>query len=374
MRMIIISLFGQGLMNLLLLTAVWKGTIKGSIWRKIALGWVGLELLYFLFTIITQAYLNSKGEFLRVGGLMFSNYYIYIGVLMTLLMFGYFAIWILQKSGVIKGDISKRKARGMALIIFMPVTLILCIQGYYNTILPVVTRYDVSILHNGEPKELKIALVTDIHFGDIITKEQVRKMVKMVQAEHPDYVFVGGDQLDYYFHFVENDPEITTLIKSLHPDPSKIYHVLGNHEYYMDLEKKCDWLSSMGVLLRDQVVLLEDSIYLIGRDDAFNEQRLPLVKLMEQVPEGATSLVLDHQPTEPEEERANGVALSMHGHTHDGQFIPFKWIVGMRFENSYGYMEKDGTQYITSSGFGLSSSPIRIGTKSEIVIINLSLK
>lgn len=374
MRMIIISLIGQGLMNLLLLTAVWKGTVKGSIWRKIALGWVGIEVIYLIYTIITQTYLNSKGEFLRVGGLMFSNYYVYIGVLMMLLAFAYLAIWILQKTGVIKGDIQKRKARGIALLIMMPITLLLCIQGYYNTMHPVVTRYDVSVPYNGEPKKLKIALITDIHFGDIITKEQVRKMVKMVQAEEPDYVFVGGDQLDYYFEFVEEDPEITALMRSLHPDATKIFHVVGNHEHYIDLEKKCDWLSSIGILLRDQVVQLEDGLYLVGRDDAYNKLRKPLVTLMQQVPEEATTLVLDHQPKEPEEERANGIALSMHGHTHDGQFIPFKWLVGLVFENSCGYLEKGGTQYITSSGFGLSSSPIRIGTRSEIVIINLSLK
>lgn len=126
-------------------------------------------------------------------------------------------------------------------------------------------------------------------------------------------------------------------------------------------------------MLRDQVVRLEDSLYLVGRDDATNKQRLPLVKLMDQVPIGSTTMVLDHQPNEPEKERASGVDLAMHGHTHDGQFIPFKWLLGMIFENSYGYIEEGGTHYITSSGFGLSSSPIRIGTKSEVVIINLHL-
>lgn len=373
MRMLIISLVGQLLMNLLLLTAVWKGTIKGSIWRKVSLGWVGLELLYFVYIVVSSASLNKNGEFMRVGGLIFSNYYIYIGVLLMLLVLAYLAIWILLKTGVIKGDIPKRRARGLAMLILMPITLILCIQGYYNTMQPVVTRYNVSLPYNGSSHDLKIALITDIHFGDIITQEQVSKMAKIVQDEKPDYVFVGGDQLDYYFHFVEEYPEVTTLMRALHPDPSKIFHVLGNHEYYIDLEKKCDWLSSIGVLLRDQVVRLEDSLYLVGRDDATNKQRLPLVKLMDQVPIGSTTMVLDHQPNEPEKERASGVDLAMHGHTHDGQFIPFKWLLGMIFENSYGYIEEGGTHYITSSGFGLSSSPIRIGTKSEVVIINLHL-
>lgn len=374
MRMVIISIIGQVLMNLLLLIAVWKGTVKGSIWRKAVLGWVGIEVLFFIICATSQSSRNGNGEFLRVGGVIFSSYYIYIGVLMMLLFFAYIVVWILQKTNVIKDESSKRKARGIALLLLMPLTLILCIQGYYNTMSPVVTRYDVTLSHRGEPKKLKIALVTDIHFGDIITKKQLKKMAEMVRAEHPDYVFVGGDQLDYYFSFVKNDPEITDIMKSLHPDSSKIFHVLGNHEHYIDLEEKCDWLSSTGVLLRDQVVQLEDSLYLIGRDDAFFEPRLQLVKLMDDIPVGASTLVLDHQPKEPEEERALGVGLSLHGHTHNGQFIPFKWLVGLTFENPYGYFKSKDTQYITSSGFGISSSPIRIGTKSEIVIINLTLK
>lgn len=221
MRMLIISLVGQLLMNLLLLTAVWKGTIKGSIWRKVSLGWVGLELLYFVYIVVSSASLNKNGEFMRVGGLIFSNYYIYIGVLLMLLVLAYLAIWILQKTGVIKGDIPKRRARGLAMLILMPITLILCIQGYYNTMQPVVTRYNVSLPYNGSSHDLKIALITDIHFGDIITQEQVSKMAKIVQDEKPDYVFVGGDQLDYYFHFVEEYPEVTTLMRALHPDPPR---------------------------------------------------------------------------------------------------------------------------------------------------------
>lgn len=100
-------------------------------------------------------------------------------------------------------------------------------------------------------------------------------MVEMVQKEKPDYVCVGGDQIDYYFDYIEDNPQITELLSSMHPDKNRIFHVLGNHEYYIDLEKKCDWLSLCGTLLRDSVVQLNDSLYLIGRDDAYNTARAP---------------------------------------------------------------------------------------------------
>ena len=80
---------------------------------------------------------------------------------------------------------------------------------------------------------------------------------------------------------------------------------------------------------------------------AYNESnRLPLKSLVEEVPEGATTILLDHQPIEPDVERALGIDLALHGHTHDGQFIPFKWLVWLNFENSYGYLHRGVTHYI----------------------------
>ena len=52
----------------------------------------------------------------------------------------------------------------------------------------------------------------------------------------------------------------------------------------------------------------------------------------------------------------------------------FKWLVWLNFENSYGYLHRGVTHYITSSGLGFSSSPILLGTLSEVVIIHLKLQ
>ena len=375
MRMLLISLAGQVLLNALFLLCVWWATKKGSQWRRIAIGWVVFELLYFLVIVISKVLYHSRGEYLRVGTSLFTNYYVFIVILMMPLLCGYFIIWLLGKLNVVKQAELRLKLRSWLLIVLLPITGALCIKGYYNSINPVATHSHITLPYNGAPKELKIAFITDLDIGELVKKEVLQKMVKMVQEEQPDYVLVGGDQVDYYFDYVERDPEISELLLSLHSDKSRIFHVLGNHEYYIDNEPKRKWLNEVGTLLVDSVVQLSDSLYLIGRDDAYNESnRLPLKSLVEQVPEGATTILLDHQPIEPDVERALGIDLALHGHTHDGQFIPFMWLVWLNFENSYGYLHRGVTHYITSSGLGFSSSPILLGTLSEVVIIHLKLQ
>ena len=53
MRMLLISLAGQVLLNALFLLCVWWATKKGSQWRRIAIGWVVFELLYFLVNVMS---------------------------------------------------------------------------------------------------------------------------------------------------------------------------------------------------------------------------------------------------------------------------------------------------------------------------------
>ena len=44
------------------------------------------------------------------------------------------------------------------------------------------------------------------------------------------------------------------------------------------------------------------------------------------------------------------------------------------FEVHYGYLKKDNLNVVVSSGYGTWGPPIRIGSRSEIVQINLEYK
>jgi predicted MPP superfamily phosphohydrolase len=53
---------------------------------------------------------------------------------------------------------------------------------------------------------------------------------------------------------------------------------------------------------------------------------------------------------------------------------PLNYITANIYEVSYGYKRKGDTQIIVSSGFGIWGPRIRLGTRSEILLINITFK
>ena len=70
----------------------------------------------------------------------------------------------------------------------------------------------------------------------------------------------------------------------------------------------------------------------------------------------------------------NKIDLVVFGHTHKGQFFPAnsftKWSYGR--QGFYGHSKTNKTYSIVSSGAGYFQMPIRIGTNSEIVQIDIT--
>jgi predicted MPP superfamily phosphohydrolase len=66
-----------------------------------------------------------------------------------------------------------------------------------------------------------------------------------------------------------------------------------------------------------------------------------------------------------------GVDLSLSGHTHDGQIFPGNLISRLRGPQSYGMEQWGSSKAIVTSGVGYYGPPIRVGTISEIVVIDI---
>ncbi len=84
------------------------------------------------------------------------------------------------------------------------------------------------------------------------------------------------------------------------------------------------------------------------------------------------SILLAHQPlnlTIPEEE---GASLQLSGHTHGGQIWPWT-VVAARVHGPYnrGLNLFGKLQVLTSNGAGTWGAPMRVGTKSEIILIRM---
>lgn len=82
-------------------------------------------------------------------------------------------------------------------------------------------------------------------------------------------------------------------------------------------------------------------------------------------------IVIDHEPRELNELSEAGVDLDLCGHTHDGQVFPLTLITDMVWENACGYLKKGSMHNIVTSGVGVFGPNMRVGTKSEICMIDI---
>jgi predicted MPP superfamily phosphohydrolase len=70
-----------------------------------------------------------------------------------------------------------------------------------------------------------------------------------------------------------------------------------------------------------------------------------------------------------------GISLQLSGHTHRGQMWPWTLLVSRIYGPfAYGLHRLNRLLVYTSSGVGTWGPPLRVGTKSEIVLIRLENK
>ena len=247
----------------------------------------------------------------------------------------------------------------------------LMFRAYHNVANPVVTRVDINLAKSaGNRDSLKIVMISDMHIGEVIGKDLVQKYVAMSNAEKPDMVVLTGDMMDYESRFAE-DAHIEEDLQKLEA-PLGTYIIYGNHEYRANRIAKYRWLlKTGGTLLIDSVVQPDPTFYLVGRDDMVNKKRKPLHAIMEGIDKSKPIIVLDHQPWSFAEMVMNGVDLGLHGHTHNGQLWPYPLLMKLIYECPYGYYKKGSTQFYVSSGIGIAGPPYRVGTVSELVVLNI---
>ncbi|MBQ9712348.1 MAG: metallophosphoesterase [Bacteroidales bacterium] len=228
-------------------------------------------------------------------------------------------------------------------------------------------RETVEMVSPKVEKPLRILLASDLHLGYHNRKDELSRWVDIINSEKPDLVLIGGDIIDMSARpLVEGN-----YSEEMRRIEAPVYAVLGNHEYYSGDKFAEEFFASSGIhLLRDEVASLM-GIEVIGRDDRTNRNRLPLDSLMKKADPSLFTIVLDHQPSDLSEAEKAGVDFQFSGHTHRGQVWPISWITDMIFEDSWGPYSKGNTRYYVSSGLGIWGAKIRIGTRSEYLVVEL---
>ena len=257
------------------------------------------------------------------------------------------------------------------------IVIAVCSYGIWNARNPVITTYEVTIGKSaGTREQLNIVLVSDIHAGRVIGNGQLDTLVRKINELDPDLILLPGDMIDENVN-VFAEERMAEQFSALHSRLG-IYASLGNHEYISrDPQSAAAYLRQGGInVLIDQWVKIEDSIYIVGRDDLAagrftGKNRLPLAKVLENADASLPIIVLDHQPFHLEEADQARVDLQVSGHTHQGQLFPLQFITKLLYETDWGYLKKNYLQVIVSSGYGFWGPPLRVGNHPEIVLIHL---
>jgi len=344
----------------------WQALPPASIFRPIYLiSTITLFAFIFIAMFLGNAMPQAIAKVVSFAGFSYMLIFIY-------LFFSFLVVDIIRVANYLIhfAPAGMASFRLWAMIVTLAITGVAMAIGNYKFNHPAVVELNLSSNKPTQHKKIKIVAVSDIHLGISIDKSFLKSYVKLINDQKPDIVLMAGDVSDRSIIplIKQNMDEELRMIKA----PLGVYAINGNHEHYAETPNATEeYLKKAGIIfLRDSVCLVDNSFYVVGRDDRTNQKRKSLQELVSGLDKSKTFIMMDHQPFHLEEAEQTGIDLQISGHTHNGQFFPGNLIVKKMYELGYGYLKKGNTHYYVSSGLGLWGPQYRIGTQSELVVIN----
>ncbi len=271
-----------------------------------------------------------------------------------------------------KINLDSKKIRVLYFILLLAIAGILFGYGYYSFRQITITEQEIHINKRaGHIKDMRVAVVSDFHLGIFVDKATLKTYVDKIMEQQPDMILIVGDVIDYHLGTVveQRMDEDLAMLKA----PYGVYMINGNHEYMADDKEKMVWLQQFSNItyLRDSALLVNNAFYIVGRDDKKNEYREPISSITKDLDKSKPIILLNHQPHDLHEDVDAGADIALYGHTHNGQIFPYNLYINMVFEVGYGYKKKGNTHIYVSSGIGTSGPLCRIGTLTEILMLNI---
>ena len=214
-------------------------------------------------------------------------------------------------------------------------------------------------------KPLTVVLASDLHLGYHNRKAELGRWIDLFNAENPDLVLIGGDIIDRSLrpvlagNYAEEFKRLSAPIFTVH----------GNHEYYSDVDGSEKFFKEAGISLLKDSYVDTLGIRVVGRNDRSYPCRAALWEILQS--RSSFTVLLDHQPYNLKEAEEAGIDFQFSGHTHRGQVWPISWVTDSMYEKSWGHHQRGDTRYYISSGLGIWGAKIRIGTRSEYLVLHI---
>ncbi|MGH2268065.1 metallophosphoesterase [Campylobacter taeniopygiae] len=257
-------------------------------------------------------------------------------------------------------------------IIVICISVFLIYMGICNALrIPEINTLNLKI--SGLKKDLKIAVLTDMHLGKNLHEKFLDQVINKVNLQKPDMIFIIGDLID------ANSKDLEPYISKLNNFKSTYgtFYTVGNHEYYHGINHVLDLLKThtkMKILLNQNEDL--GFINVAGLADLAGISKglyAPnLARIKADLNTSKPSILLTHQPKAALLYDLSAFDLILSGHTHGGQIFPFMFLIKLQQGFVYGlYNLSAKTKLYVSSGAGFWGPSLRVFAPSEIIILNL---
>jgi hypothetical protein len=252
---------------------------------------------------------------------------------------------------------------------------LISIYGMWNATNLKVTEVEIPI--KGLENTVRAAHLTDTHLGHFRGGKTLQKIVDEINKQNVDVVFFTGDLLD---------GKIQLKKESMNPLANldaPVYFVEGNHDAYTGVETIKQYLRSIGVNVLQNEVTHFGELQIIGLDFMLADENtssphaapggMTVKKALETLPirKATPTVLLHHGPDGIKYANEASVDLYLAGHTHAGQLWPITHVANLMFEYNRGLDDYNGTKVYVSQGTGTFGPPMRVGTNSELAILNL---
>jgi predicted MPP superfamily phosphohydrolase len=262
--------------------------------------------------------------------------------------------------------------RQLVALVVIGLGLIAGTAGFITAQYPVVRRVPLSSgkLSNGvsptknRHEPVRLVQITDVHIGSR-SRRFLEQVVRRVNSLQPDYVCITGD-------FIDSRGVTIQELESLRSIRVPIYYCIGNHEKYEDLDDIVARLQQLGVNVLRNATQLDGQFQFIGIDDMDDALQVSRQISNINVRSDLYVVLLYHRPRGLDAAANAGVDLMISGHTHNGQIVPFNFAVKWVFPKIKGLYQRGATSLYVSSGTGTWGPIMRIGTRSEITLFELS--
>ena len=267
---------------------------------------------------------------------------------------------------------------------------------------PRITRYSLTPRGWTAGLSLRIAIIADIHACEPwMSVKRIEAICAQSVELQPDMILLLGDYVVSGLKFVTaktHPADWSAALRELRA-PLGVHAILGNHDYWEDANFQMDQSSTpfaaqalrdagISTYINEAVKLEKDGrpFWLAGLGDqmallpgtAYGRRRLTgiddLAATLSTIDDDAPVLLMAHEP-DIFPQVGDRVSLTLSGHTHGGQINLFGWrpasasIGSRRFPA--GYFNVEGRELIVSRGLGCSILPVRIGSRPEILLLEL---